>query len=200
MAVSALNALLRREEWARERLARHAGKTVRFALGGFTLGLTIDSEGLASQADPAVVPDVTLTVAPEKLPLPRLGADRETPDFAQATHISGDAALAQVVADLAKQLRFDPEDALARVVGDIAALRIVGGARSAADGARHAGKRLAENVSEYLAEESGVLVGRPALEQWRLDLAELTASTDALARSATALQTRLASASAKRGA
>lgn len=200
MAVSALNALLKREDWARERLARHAGKTVRFALGGFTLGLTIDSEGLAAQADPAVVPDVTLTVSPEKLPLPRLGADRETPDFAEATHISGDAALAQVVADLSKQLRFDPEDALAHVVGDIAALRLVGGVRAATDGARNAGKRLAENVSEYLAEESGVLVGRPALEQWRLDLADLTARADALARSATALQTRLATASVKRGA
>ncbi|MCW3156153.1 SCP2 sterol-binding domain-containing protein [Achromobacter spanius] len=200
MAVSALNALLRREDWARERLARHAGKTVRFALGGFTLALTIDSEGQAAQADPAVVPDVTLTVAPEKLPLPRLGAERDAPDFAEATHISGDAALAQVVADLSRQLRWDPEDALARVVGDIAALRIVGGARAAADGARTASKRLAENVSEYLAEESGVLVGRPALEQWRLDLAELNARADALVRSAGALQTRLASASAKRGA
>ncbi|MCD0499032.1 SCP2 sterol-binding domain-containing protein [Achromobacter sp. MY14] len=200
MAVSALNALLRREDWARERLARHAGKTVRFALGGFTLALTIDTEGQAAQADPAVVPDVTLTVAPEKLPLPRLGAERDAPDFAEATHISGDAALAQVVADLSRQLRWDPEDALARVVGDIAALRIVGGARAAADGARTASKRLAENVSEYLAEESGVLVGRPALEQWRLDLAELNARADALVRSAGALQTRLASASAKRGA
>lgn len=201
-AVSALNALLRREDWARERLVRHAGKTVRFALGGFTLGLTIDSEGLASQADPAVVPDVTLTVSPEKLPLPRLGLDagRETPDFAEATHISGDAALAQVVADLSKQLRWDPEDALARVVGDIAALRIVGGARAAADSARTVSKRLAGNVSEYLAEESGVLTGRPALEQWRLDLAELNDRADALARSATALQSRLAAASAKRGA
>ena len=86
------------------------------------------------------------------------------------------------------------------VVGDIAALRIVGGARAATDGARTAGRRLAENVSEYLAEESGVLAGRPALEQWRLDLAELNARADALARSATALQTRLAAASAKRGA
>ncbi|CAB3928363.1 ubiquinone biosynthesis accessory factor UbiJ [Achromobacter anxifer] len=200
LAVSALNALLRREDWARDRLARHAGKTVRFALGGFALGLTIDSEGLAAQADAAVVPDVTLTVAPEKLPLPRLGAGRETPDFAEATHISGDAALAQVVADLSKQLRWDPEDALARVVGDIAALRIVGGARAAAGGVRTSSLRLAENVSEYLSEESGMLAGRPALEQWRLDLAELNTRADALARSAAALQTRLASASAKRGA
>jgi ubiquinone biosynthesis protein UbiJ len=193
LAVSALNALLRREDWARARLVRHAGKTVRFALGGFSLGLTIDSEGLAAQADAAVVPDVTLTVAPEKLPLPRLGADRERPDFAEATHISGDAALAQVVSDLSKQLRWDPEDALARVVGDIAALRLVGGARAAS-------LRQAENVSEYLSEESGMLASRPALEQWRLDLAELNARAEALARSAAALQTRLASASAKRGA
>jgi ubiquinone biosynthesis protein UbiJ len=55
-------------------------------------------------------------------------------------------------------------------------------------------------VSEYLSEESGMLASRPALEQWRLDLAELNARAEALARSAAALQTRLASASAKRGA
>lgn len=198
LAVGALNALLKREDWARERLARHAGKTVRFALGGFTLGLTIDSEGLAAQADAAVVPDVTLTVVPEKLP--RLGAGGEAPDFAEATHISGDAALAQVVADLSKQLRWDPEDSLARLVGDIPARRIAGGLRAAAGGARQAGQRMAENVSEYLAEESGMLLGRPALEQWRLDLAELNACADALARSAAALQSRLAAGAAKGGA
>ena len=120
--------------------------------------------------------------------------------MAEATHISGDAALAQVVADLSKQLRWDPEDALARVVGDIAALRLVGGARRLAGGSLQAGQRAAENVSEYLAEESGLLLGRPALAQWRLDLAELDARAEALARSAAVLQTKLAAAGAKRGA
>ena len=200
LAVNALNALLRREAWARERLVRHAGKTVRFALGGFTLGLTIDSEGLADLADAAVVPDVTLTVSPGKLPVPGLpAAGGHAPDFADATHISGDAALAQVVADLARQLRWDPEDALARVVGDIAAVRLVSGARTAVGGMRTAGERLAGNVGEYLAEERGVLLGRPALEQWRLDLAELNARADALARAAASLESRLAPAGAKRG-
>ncbi|AUT45798.1 SCP2 domain-containing protein [Achromobacter sp. AONIH1] len=201
LATQALNMLLKREDWARERLVRHAGKTVRFALGGSSLGLTIGSDGLAELSDPAVVPDVTLTVSPEKLPLPlpRLSGG-EAPDMAEATHISGDAALAQVVADLSKQLRWDPEDALARVVGDIAALRLVGGARKLAGGTLQAGQRAAENVSEYLAEESGLLLGRPALAQWRLDLAELDARAEALARSAAALQTKLAAAGAKRGA
>ena len=145
LATQALNMLLKREDWARERLVRHAGKTVRFALGGFSLGLTIGSDGLAELSDPAVVPDVTLTVSPEKLPLPRLSGG-QAPDMAEATHISGDAALAQVVADLSKQLRWDPEDALARVVGDIAALRLVGGARRLAGGSLQAGQRAAENV------------------------------------------------------
>ena len=55
-------------------------------------------------------------------------------------------------------------------------------------------------MSEYLAEESGLLLGRPALAQWRLDLAELDARAEALARSAAVLQTKLAAAGAKRGA
>lgn len=86
------------------------------------------------------------------------------------------------------------------MVGDIAALRLVGGARRLAGGSLQAGQRAAENVSEYLAEESGLLLGRPALAQWRLDLAELDARAEALARSAAVLQTKLAAAGAKRGA
>ena len=45
-----------------------------------------------------------------------------------------------------------------------------------------------------------MLLGRPALEPWRLDLAELNARAHALARSAAALQSRLATAAGKRGA
>ena len=110
--------------------------------------------------------------------------------MAEATHISGDAALAQVVADLSKQLRWDPEDALARVVGDIAALRLVGG-RAGWRAARCRPASARPRMSEYLAEESGLLLGRPALAQWRLDLAELDARAEALARSAAVLQTKL---------
>src|SRR5690606_28504165 len=64
LAARALNALLAREGWARDRLARHAGKSVRLAVGGFTLSLTIDSDGAVQACDPAVQPDVTLTALP----------------------------------------------------------------------------------------------------------------------------------------
>lgn len=189
-AAGALNALLGREPWAGERLARHAGKTVRFAWGRQRLSLTIDSNGKVSPADEAIVPDVTLTLQSGKFSLSNLPYGG-MPDFTEVTHISGDAGLAQVVGDLARDLRWDPEDDLARVVGDIPASRLVSGARAAAAGVREAGGRLAANVAEYLAEETSTLAGKPALAQHALDVARLQADADALAQCIAALDARL---------
>lgn len=198
LAAGALNALLGREPWARERLSRHAGKTVRFALAGQALSLTIDSQGAVSSADQAIVPDVTLTLQSDRLRPDRLLGGK--PDFAEVTHISGDAALAQTVAELARDLRWDAESDLARVVGDIPASRLASGARALANGLRTAGQRLAANVSEYLTEEQPMLAGKPLLEQWRHDLAALQSDTDALQRRIAELNARLARLTAKRSA
>jgi ubiquinone biosynthesis protein UbiJ len=210
LAVRALNALLKREDWARERLARHAGKTVRFSVGGFRSSLTIDAQGYADVADPAIVPDVTLTIAPEKLSLARLfqrGASSSKADAARQradsvadmTHISGDAGLAQVVAELAANLRWDVEDDLARVVGDIPAVRLTQGARAMSAGVRDAAGRLGANVAEYLAQERPVLTGRPALEGWRAGVASTASSADALAARMARLEARLAAWTGRRG-
>ncbi|OZI62631.1 ubiquinone biosynthesis accessory factor UbiJ [Bordetella genomosp. 11] len=202
-AVRALNALLRREDWARARLTRHAGKTVRLAVGAFKLSLTIDSEGYADLADPAVVPDVTLTGDPARFRIARLfQAGTESADPAAAararadaiadmTHISGDAGLAQVVAELAAQLRWDVEDDLARWFGDIAASRLVGGARALSSGLRGAAARLGSNLAEYLSQERPVLTPRALLENWARDIGRADAALDAAQARAAALQARL---------
>ncbi|MDQ8033390.1 MAG: SCP2 sterol-binding domain-containing protein [Bordetella sp.] len=200
LVVRLLNALLAREPWARERLQRHAGKTVRFALGGFALSLTIASDGQVDVADAAVVADVTLSGVPERMSLARLLPGSAKPDFAELTHISGDAALAQVVADLARDLRWDVEDELAQRIGDVPAARLLGGTRAVTGFARNAALRLAQNISEYLAEERGVVAGRPALAQWRLDMDQLGQDTDALARRLSALDARVARQGSARGA
>jgi len=195
----ALNTLLKREDWARERLLRHAGKTVRFVLEKFTLSLTIDSEGYTQSADGAVAPDVTLSLLLSRLDLALLLGGGARRDFAEMTHISGDAALAQVVADLARGLRWDAEDELAQVVGDIPAARLAAGARTVVRGLSTAGGRLAQNLAEYLAEESEVLTGKPLLQQQQNDLTHLAERVDALLRQTADLQARLARV-ARRGA
>lgn len=166
-----LNSLLRREDWARERLARHAGKSVRFVAGPWNVGLAIQSGGLLDVSDAVIVPDVTLTLPSEKLAqLPVILRKGDTDEITALLHIQGDAALAQAVSELARGLRWDIEDDLARVMGDVAALRLVGAAKGFSRSARRSATRLAENTGEYLVEESRQVLGRPAFEDWREQL------------------------------
>lgn len=183
MGARALNQLLRREEWARDRLARHSGKTARFIAGRLALSLTVQSDGYVSTSDPAVVPDVTLTIPADRMGRLAAALRGGQPDeIAALLHVQGDAGLAHVVSELARDLRWDIEAELANVVGDVAALRLIGGARSLGLGMRRAGERLAGNVGEYLAEESHMLLGRPAYEQWRERMALVQSRLDDLER------------------
>lgn len=188
----AINVLLTREGWARERLARHGGKTVRFASGRMNLSLTVTGEGLLAAADPAIVPDVVLTVPPEKLSWARFAPPNDAgAAFLDITHISGDAGLAQVVSDLAKHLRWDAEDDFARLVGDVPANRLTAGARSVARGARHAGRNAAANVAEYLSEERGVIVGKPLMQGFSQDADRVRRDAESLAARVADLIARL---------
>lgn len=163
-----LNSLLRREDWAKERLARHAGKSVRFVATPWQISLAIGAEGLVQASDSAIVPDVTLTLPGEKLAqMPAILRRGDTDEITALLHIQGDAGLAQVVSELARGLRWDVEDDLARVVGDVAAVRLIGAARGLARGAERSAQRVAENMGEYLADESRQVLGRHAFDDWR---------------------------------
>lgn len=171
VCAAVLNQLLRREEWARERLSRHAGKSVRFVVGATTVTLTLKSSGYTQPCDDAIVPDVTLTISANKLgDLPRVLRSNDQDEIAALLHVEGDAALAQVVSGLARELRWDIENDLSRLVGDVAAVRLVKGVRSLAGAARQSKDRLAGNITEYLSEESGLILARPAYDEWRSDL------------------------------
>ena len=162
----AFNLLTRQQPWAAERLARHAGKTLRIVLGGFSLTFQLSAAGQLVPAEISSTPDVVLEINPQSLdPLAWL-SPRARPDMAEYVHVSGQAALAQVVSELSRDLRPDPEDALAQWLGDVTARRLVQGARAAATGASAALRGLGRNVAEYLSEETDALAGRPLMESF----------------------------------
>jgi len=182
LPIAALNALLAREPWARERLRRHAGKTVRWVWSGLNADITLTEDGLLAVGADRGEADVTLTVLSERITLARLRAGAASADgLADMLHIAGDAALAQVIADLARYLRPDPQDLLAERVGDVAAVRITRALNALRDSVRTGSTRLAGNVAEYLSEEAGVLAARPALADARAALDELATRVAALA-------------------
>lgn len=166
-----LNALLRREDWARSRLYQHSGKTVRFVAGPLTISLRIESSGYTHVSDPAIVPDVTLTIPTEQISkLPALVKSQDPSDLVAILHIQGDAGLAQTVSDLARDLRWDVEHDLASKIGDVAARRILKTGSALFHTTRQSTRHLTENVSEYLAHESKMLVNRPAFTVWSTEL------------------------------
>lgn len=175
--VSALNHLLTGESWARERLRHFAGHHARLVSGPLRLDLAVDGEGYFRAADRPddVLPAVTIEL-PADAPF-RFLTDRNSV-FA-AARISGTADFAETLAFVFRNLRWDVEEDLARVVGDIAAHRLVRIGRTFLGWQRRAGRNLAANAAEYLGEESGVLVPQREMARFR---AEIEALREELAR------------------
>jgi len=169
-----LNRLLDAEPWARARLAPFAGDTIEIRAAPLPdLRVTITAEGRVEAG--GSTPALSLNVRPEAL----FALTRGEEELTRAVDVSGNARLASEVMLLARQLRWDAEEDLSRVVGDVAAHRIAHTLRDVAAWHVDAGRRLAEAFAEHAVEEAGLLVRRNEHESHAAALAELR---DALAR------------------
>ena len=159
---AALNRLLHESPLAMERLRKHAGRTVRFDVGPLPIAWTIQPDGSVASADPRGVRDLSIRVSP--FALPRLAAGDEA--AWREVQVEGDAELAQEVSFLARNLRWDPEEALSKVVGDIAAHRVVGAVRGGARWGREAVERTTAAAMEYWTEEVPLVASRVKVEDF----------------------------------
>jgi ubiquinone biosynthesis protein UbiJ len=174
---AALNRLLASEPWARERLAPFAQETVEFRAPALpALRLMIGTDGRLAPAASGVEPSLTVTLGPESLPALARGEEH----FMRSVHVSGNAKLASEVLLLVRHLRWDAEEDLAHVVGDVAAHRVVRFAKEILGWQVDAAKRLAGSAAEYLIEERGLLVARAEYEALATAAAKLRDDLDRL--------------------
>jgi len=169
-----VNRLLDSEPWARERLARFPGETIELVpLPLPPLRVTILEDGRLEAG--GETPALTLQVGPGAL----IALARGEEEFLRAVEIKGNARLAQEIASLARHLRWDVEEELSRVFGDVAAHRIAGAARSFAEWQIDAARRVTGAAADFLAEEARILVRRDEQAGHARAVADLR---DALAR------------------
>jgi len=166
-AVALLNRMLVRESWARERLAPFAGRRVRFSAAPFAFNIGVIEGGLVSAASGE--PDVTIAVDLANVPAALFDAGAVLRDV----RLTGDAQFAQAMSFVLQNLRPEPEEELARLVGDAAAVRMVGFARALLAQARDAGARLASTTAVYLVTENPMLAARGDVDQFARDVAAL---------------------------
>jgi ubiquinone biosynthesis accessory factor UbiJ len=169
-----VNRLLDAESWARERLARFAGETVELVpLPLPPLRVTILADGRLRPG--GETPSLVLQAGPGAL----LALARGEEEFLRTVQTSGNARLAQELASLARHLRWDVEEELSRLLGDVAAHRVAGAARSFAAWQVDAARRIATAAADFLAEEARLLVRLEEQAGHARAVAELR---DALAR------------------
>ena len=144
-----INHVLSQEPQAQERLRRQQGKTARLVWGRFDIALMATPAGLLERPLGAVgraghVSDLTVTLTQTRLPdvlQTVLKGDKP------AVNIEGDVQLAAEVAWLVDNLRWDMEDDLARLVGDVPAATLVRTFGLAADAVKAFAARWAPGVT-----------------------------------------------------
>ena len=162
-----LNRLLSAEPWARLRLAPFAGETVELRAPLLpTLRLRIVEGGTVEPG--GAEPGLAMTLKPEFL----VALVRGEEHAMRSVDVEGDAKLAAEVLVLARHLRWDAEEDLSRLVGDVAAHRLADAGRAFAAWHLDAAQRLTAAVADYVTEEKQLLARR----------ADLAALGDSVAR------------------
>jgi ubiquinone biosynthesis protein UbiJ len=176
LAVQGLNHLIQSESWAQERLRMHAGAKFLVDSGPLKVSLAIDDNGLFHMTDAAATPDVTLTLPADAV----VKALFERDKLFSSVRLGGVVDVAESLAFVFRNLKWDAEADLARVVGDIAARRLALFGQALAKGLQDGLHKLAENGKEYIVEDSALLPPERdlaafgnAVEQLRADVAGL---------------------------
>lgn len=132
-----LNHVLMQEKEAQQRLARKKGSVIHVRWGAFSLPLQLTPAGLADRAAADRSPDLVLSLEDQ---VPWAVARHVLQGERPPVQIEGDVQLAAELAWLTENLRWDVEEDLARLLGDVPA-------HALAD----AGRKLVEALKPWLA-------------------------------------------------
>ncbi|MEO8626599.1 MAG: hypothetical protein ABI612_00655 [Betaproteobacteria bacterium] len=161
--LAAINHVLRGADWARERLSLFSGSIVRIEVAPFATIIRIETDGTLSEAAKGSVPIASVRLGPitaARLLIMHEEAARKD------VQVDGDAALASALTGVLTTIRWDVEEDLSRVVGDIAAHRIVDAASGFARWQASTAANLAQSVSEFITHERPMVASRDAVSDF----------------------------------
>lgn len=178
--LAAINHLLGQASWARDKLAPFAGHAAQIKMPPFEAAFLIGEDGCigAAAADAELEVSISLPAATPLLALQ--GKDA----VMRAARIEGSAEFAEALGFVIRNLRWDAEEDLSKLLGDIAAHRIVAGTSEFVAWQQQAARNFAENLAEYFTEEQP-LIARQA------DIAEFSSEIDRLRDDVARLEKRL---------
>ena len=177
-SAQALNHLLTQNSGAEEKLKPYAGKVVEFSMTPFTTRLSITQDGRFETASTDAEPDAGITLAPSAAL--RLLLDPSA--AASLSRISGDPELAGAVGKVLQGLRWDVEEDLSRVIGDIPAHQLTQSSLRLKEELGRQAWAVAGMVAEYWLEEEPLIAKRRHLEQFSREVDTLRDDVERFAK------------------
>jgi ubiquinone biosynthesis protein UbiJ len=173
--VPAINHVLRDAEWARQTLRAHQGKAAQVTVLPFSFTFLVTAAGNVEAAPENAVPAAEIELSPPLLLRLLAGSDAAAAEVS----VKGDAIFAGDISTVARNLRYDIEEDLSRLVGDIAAHRIASVGRDFFAWQKSLFADLASSGAEFLTFERRVLPAEPDVRKFISEVDELR---DAVAR------------------
>lgn len=175
-----LQHITNQNNWSRKHLIPFAGKVLQFNVVPIKVKFIILEDGsLGVPADHAIA-DAIVHIPPS-LAI-RLMANDDAAKM--QIKIDGDTHLASEVSKVLQHMRWDIEDDLSKVVGDIPANKVIAVAKESTHALKKQSINLAEMLKEYWQEEKPVLA-----KQWQIN--QFNASVDNLRSDVSRLEKRL---------
>jgi ubiquinone biosynthesis accessory factor UbiJ len=171
-----LQHLMQQNSWTAPLLQPYANQTLCMDFKVAQVNLTILQNGeLAIAADSAIA-DATIHLPPS-LAMRLL---RKDPLASSLIKIDGDTALGIEVGKILSAVRWDIEDDLSKVVGDIAAYEVVQLGHEKLKRVQANAKNLGEMLVEYWQEERPLIAKKTSIEQFNQAVDQLREDTDRL--------------------
>lgn len=173
IATRILQHIINQNNWSREHLIPFAGKVLQFDFVLIKPSLIILEDGSLSFAGETIGADAVIHLPPS-LTLRLLAND----DAAKMQiKIDGDTHLATQVSKVLQKLRWDIEDDMSQLVGDIAASKISKSSHKVLQTVKKQSIDITEMVSEYWQEEIKILAKKHQVERFITDVDVLRSDT-----------------------
>jgi ubiquinone biosynthesis protein UbiJ len=179
--------LLAQNEWAAPMLQPFASKAVQLNFLLLKTSLIILESGSLAIAGETNVPDASITIPPSLLL--RLIAKDESAKL--QIKVDGDTHLATALAKVLSHVRWDYEDDLSKLTGDVSANKIGEFTRQSVTTVKDTAINLAEMLSEYWQEEKPLLAKKRHIEQFNTEVDTLRADVERMEKRLNKLANKL---------
>lgn len=173
-----LSHLINQNSWARSQLQPFGGKSVRFNIPPVSATLVVLEDGGLAMAGDAAVPDAIVTI-PFSVALRLLADDEAATTLAT---LEGDTELAAALAKVLRNIQWEYEEDLSKLIGDAPAHEIAEFGRKAAAEVRKQGFNVAEMLTEYWQEEQPLIAKKRHVEQFVKEVDILREDTERLTK------------------